>query len=42
VGHLFTPSDQADDGYPNPDKEVQAKAYNELDKFLKRLDYIKE
>ena len=42
VGHLFTPSDQPDDGYPNPDKEVQAKAYNELDNFLKELDYINE
>jgi len=41
VGHLFTPSDQPDDGYPNPDKDIQAKAYNELDRFLKKLKYIK-
>lgn len=42
VGHLFTPSDEPDDGYPNPDKEIQTKAYSELDNFLRRLDYIKE
>ena len=41
VGHLFTPSDQPDDGYPNPDKIIQTKAYNEIDKFLKELTYIK-
>ena len=41
VGHLFTPSDQPDNGYPNPDKEIQAIAYNELDNFLKELGYIK-
>ncbi|MEN8230639.1 MAG: alpha/beta hydrolase [Bacteroidota bacterium] len=40
VGHLFTPSDQPDDGYPNPDKETQSKAYDEIDKFLKELKYI--
>ena len=42
VGHLFTPSDQPDDGYPNPNKETQTKAYSELDKFLKELKYINE
>ncbi|MEN8203954.1 MAG: alpha/beta hydrolase [Bacteroidota bacterium] len=41
VGHLFTPSDQPDDGYPNPDKAIQAKAYNELDNFLRELKYMK-
>ena len=41
VGHLFTPSDQPDDGYPNPDKETQTKAYTEIDRFLKELKYIK-
>ena len=41
VGHLFTPSGQPDNGYPNPDKGTQEKAYNELDNFLKELGYIK-
>jgi len=40
VGHLFTPSDQPDNGYPNPDKEIRAKAYDEIDLFLKKLGYI--
>ena len=40
VGHLFTPSDQPDDSWPNPDKEIQAKAYTEIDLFLKKLEYI--
>lgn len=40
VGHLFTPSDQPDDGYPKPDKKIQAKAYDEIDLFLKKLGYI--
>ncbi len=40
VGHLFTPSTEPDDGYPNPDKVVQAKAYAEIDSFLRRLGYI--
>lgn len=41
VGHLFTPSDQPDNGRPNPDKEVSIKAYHEIDLFLKGLGYIK-
>ena len=41
VGHLFTPSDQPDNGYPNPDKNIQEKAYDELDIFLKKHGYIK-
>ena len=40
VGHLFTPSSQPDNGWPNPDKEVQAKAYSKIDSFLKELGYI--
>ncbi len=40
VGHLFTPSDQPDDQYPNPDKNIQAEAYKEIDLFLKKLGYI--
>lgn len=41
VGHLFTPSDQPDNGYPHPDKEIQSKAYRELDNFLQDLGYIR-
>ena len=41
VGHLFTPSDQPDNGWPKPDKEISKKAFNEIDLFLKRLNYIK-
>ncbi len=40
VGHLFTPSDQPDNGYPNPDKKVRAKAYDEIDLFLKNLGFF--
>ena len=41
VGHLFTPSDQPDNGWPNPDKEVTKKAFDEIDLFLEELGYIK-
>ena len=41
VGHLFTPSDQPDNGWPNPDKKVQTKAYMEIDSFLMKLGYLK-
>jgi acetyl esterase len=41
VGHLFTPSGQRDNGRPNPDKKVSAKAFNEIDLFFKELGYIK-
>jgi acetyl esterase/lipase len=40
VGHLFTPSDQPDNRWPNPDKEVSSKAFSEIDLFLKKLGYI--
>ncbi|MCK4746413.1 MAG: alpha/beta hydrolase [Bacteroidales bacterium] len=39
AGHLFIPSDQPDNGWPNPDKEIQARAYHEIDMFLKELGY---
>lgn len=42
VGHLFTPSDQPDYEYPNPDINIQKKAYDELDKFLRKHEYIKQ
>lgn len=41
VGHLFTPSDQPDNGWPNPDKEVSKKAFSDIDRFLKGLKYLK-
>ena len=42
VGHLFTPNTMPDNGQPHPDKEIQRKAYDQADAFLKKLDYIKE
>lgn len=42
VGHLFTPSSEPDDGWPNPDKEVSLKAQKKMDEFLKKHNYIKE
>ncbi len=41
VGHLFTPSSEKDDGFPNPDKKIQANAYKKADDFLRTLGYIK-
>ena len=40
VGHLFTPSSEPDDGWPNPDKEVSVKAQKEIDAFLEKHGYI--
>lgn len=40
VGHLFTPSNEPDDGLPNPDLEVQAAAYREADEFLRSLGFF--
>ncbi|MEM7084681.1 MAG: alpha/beta hydrolase [Bacteroidota bacterium] len=40
VGHLFTPASEPDDGWPNPDKEVYAKAQQEIDAFLEKHGYI--
>jgi len=40
VGHLFTPSSEPDNGWPNPDKAVQSKANNQIDSFLRKLGYI--
>ena len=40
VGHLFTPNTIPDNGEPHPDKEVQGKAYDQADAFLKKLGYI--
>ena len=41
AGHLFTPSDQPDDGWPDPDKEIESKAFHEIDLFLRSLEFIK-
>ena len=41
VGHLFTPSTEPDNGWPNPDKEVQQKAFTKADLFLRDLKYVK-
>lgn len=40
VGHLFTPSTEPDDGWPNPDPMVRAEALNKADEFLKSFGYI--
>lgn len=40
VGHLFTPSSEPDNGYPNPDPKVQADAYERADAFLRSLGFI--
>ncbi len=41
VGHLFTPSSEPDNGWPNPDKEVRLDAQKKMDEFLKKHNYIK-
>lgn len=41
VGHLFTPNTMPDNRAPHPDLEVQKRAYDQADLFLKTLDYIK-
>ena len=41
VGHLFTPSTEPDDGWPNPDEKVRLDAQNKMDAFLKKHGYIK-
>jgi len=41
VGHLFTPSSEPDDQWPNPDLEVQAEAFAKADEFLKKFEFIK-
>jgi acetyl esterase len=41
VGHLFTPKGTPDDGFPKPDRKVQAAAFDKADKFLASLGFIK-
>lgn len=40
VGHLFTPSTERDDGWPNPDKKISQDAQNKIDAFLTKHNYI--
>ena len=40
VGHLFTPSSEPDDDWPNPDKQISLKAQNKIDEFLKKHGYF--
>lgn len=41
VGHLFTPSSEPDDQWPNPDLKIEAQASAKADEFLKLFGYIK-
>ncbi|MGB5404006.1 MAG: alpha/beta hydrolase [Robiginitalea sp.] len=41
VGHLFTPSSEPDDGWPNPDEKVRLDAQIKMDNFLIKHNYIK-
>lgn len=40
VGHLFTPSCEPDDGWPNPDKHISAKAQKAIDAFLVKHGFL--
>ncbi len=40
VGHLFTPSSERDDRFPNPDPNIQKHAYDKIDEFLGSLGYL--
>jgi acetyl esterase len=40
VGHLFTPSSEPDDQWPNPDPKIKADALAKADEFLKLFGYI--
>ena len=40
VGHLFTPSTEPDDGWPNPDEKVRQDAQDKMDAFLRMHQYI--
>jgi len=41
VGHLFTPSSEPDDQWPNPDLKIKADAAAKADEFLKLFGFIK-
>ena len=36
VGHLFTPSSEPDDGWPNPDPEIRSASFDAAVDFLER------
>ena len=40
VGHLFTPEGEPDDGYPNPEPNVQADAWLKIEEFLGSLGFL--
>lgn len=40
VGHLFTPSSEPDDGWPNPDPEVRAASFAAAADFLRSLGFV--
>ncbi len=40
VGHLFTPSSEPDDGWPNPDGEVVEDADQKIDAFLESVGFL--
>ncbi len=42
VGHLFTPTYLGDNGWPQPDKEIQKQANLKADEFLIKFGYIKK
>lgn len=42
VGHLFTPSTEPDDGWPNPDMKIVRDTQSQFDKFLKKHNYIRQ
>lgn len=40
VGHLFTPSSEPDNDWPNPDRQIQAKAFSAANEFLASIGWI--
>lgn len=40
VGHLFTPSNQPDNGMPNPDQKIEAQAIRDIEFFLQELGFL--
>jgi acetyl esterase len=41
VCHLFTPSSEPDDGWPNPNPAICAEALKRADEFLRSLDFVR-
>ncbi len=40
VGHLWTPSDKPDHGWPDPDPEVRERAYRAAEQFLRARGFV--